>query len=125
MIIAAVMALMSLFGGTDSFLPADFDERVEQHVPEGARRDSIQAVAEQIEDVQSDYLEQLEDTGDRWVGLSKDYDSSADEAIAVWDEARRERLGAQQSILRLRRQLVELLSEEEWAVVFAPEDEDD
>jgi Skp family chaperone for outer membrane proteins len=120
MIVAAVMGLMTLFGGgAGTILPADFDKRVEQHVPEGARRDSIQAVAKELEAIGTDYQKQADDNGDALVALSKDYESDTDSLVALLDEAREERQQAADGIVQKRLQLAELLTAEEWAAVFA------
>jgi hypothetical protein len=81
-------------------------------------------VAQQLEAFNTDYDSQRGDQVDQFLALSQDYDWSIDDAAALLDQGREERSQAAHDVIKARMELAELFTPEEWAAVFAPEDDD-
>jgi hypothetical protein len=120
MIIAAVLMLFGGGGGLQ-LLPFDFSQRVEQAVPEGARRDSILDLYKQSLEGIEDYGKDVQDQLDAFFNVLKGHDMPVDSLVPLAAEVRWDYISAAQKGIEWRRQLVDLLSPQEWDQVFADE----
>jgi len=121
MIVAAVLMLFGGGGGGLQLLPFDFDNRVEQVVPEGIRRDSILALHKQSLEVAKDYGKDVDDQLDAYFKVVQGHDMPIDSLTPLVNEVKYDYMATSKMVLEVRRQIMDLLTPEEWDTVFAPE----
>ena len=122
-VLIAASALLILFRSStpehSSFLdPAALRDRVATELPDGEVRDRTTALAEELVEIARAYGATTAAAAAAYAAHTRSEDFTAETCIEVVRPAERARSDTLRRVLQIRRQLLEVLSTEQWSALF-------
>jgi hypothetical protein len=113
MIIAAITALLVLFGG-GIFTFDSVRDAAEEVIKDRDRAKQVAAITEQADDEIKSFSENLEKLSEQLVEMNRNYDLTRAEIDAVSLQAKKNRTAFFEKYIELRFQMKDLMTAEEW-----------
>jgi len=122
MIVAALAALFLGVGGSGLSMD-DLKDRVKQAISDQATVEQVDGVLTEMDNLMTAYEKELKSTGQQISEANKDYDAPDSKFKGIIADGIETGDASRGRLLDLRFQMKDLMTEEEWAAVFAPKDE--
>jgi len=125
MIIGTVTALMIIFGGGGSFsFEKAYEPYLKEVVQDELRREQTLDLAKKADEELEQFQKEVEGVWSKDLkAILEDYDATEEDFRKFVARADQSRFAAQQKIVDLRFKVLELMTEDEWAALYAKVDE--
>ena len=118
-IFAALALLLLGGGGSEGFLPKDFDKQVKKQMTDKVRKAQVLDLHKQMGKTFKGYNKQQKTSSKKVLALTENHEASADEFRAVVDEFFVERRKTQEKLIDARLKMKDLITREEWGAIFS------
>ncbi len=118
-VIFATLILVLFGGGSEGFLPKDFDKQVKKQMTDKVRKAQVLDLHKQIGKTFKGYNKQPKTSSKKVLALTENHEASADEFRAVVDEFFVERRKTQEKLIDARLKMKDLITREEWGAIFS------
>ena len=121
MLIALTIFILTwMSGGGAGVLPEDFNKTIKAEIFDKQTRKSIGKITKQMEKDAASFEKTLENLAKEALKLNADYDADRNEFMRMTDQMIGNKEQIQKGLLDQRFALIELMTEEQWTVVWTP-----